>query len=353
MLNKKAAVVSQSAIAVVKSRFNGDEFLFGQRHSIAEPLCIDNNSYNETGSAESYFLADHLGSTNGLADATGSLTAQTGYRASGNATNAAFPTRYQFTGREFDSSTGLQFSRARFYDPKLGRFISEDPIGFAGGDVNLYGYVWNDPLHFVDPQGRNGWRNWVAWANERKWQAEQAMLESLEGPIYFAVGFGDSASLGLTTYFRRWQGIENVNWNCSVSYQAGGWAALAATTATGGVGLYRGGLSLATRASGSRVFWSGDPSAMKAAADFARANGGSTLEMTLGGRGMTAANPWLPRWASNPLWRDLSASFARGTRGSADAFLYSGGVRPTSIWLRTEMPILLRNGVQITLHTVP
>ena len=81
------------------------------------------------------------------------MTAQTGYDAFGNATNAAFPTRYQFTGREFDSFTGLQFSRARFYDPKLGRFISEDPIGFAGGDVNLYGYVWNDPLHFVDPDG--------------------------------------------------------------------------------------------------------------------------------------------------------------------------------------------------------
>jgi len=58
------------------------------------------------------------------------LTAQTGYDAFGNATNAAFPTRYQFTGREFDSFTGLQFSRARFYDPRLGRFISVDLLAF-------------------------------------------------------------------------------------------------------------------------------------------------------------------------------------------------------------------------------
>ncbi|HCA57996.1 MAG TPA: hypothetical protein DEP46_08455 [Blastocatellia bacterium] len=86
--------------------------------------------------------------------ATGSLTAQTGYDAFGSATNAAFPTRYQFTGREFDSFTGLQFSRARFYDPRLGRFISEDPIGFAGGDVNLYGYVGNRPLALRDPTGQ-------------------------------------------------------------------------------------------------------------------------------------------------------------------------------------------------------
>ena len=81
------------------------------------------------------------------------MTAQTGYDAFGNATNPAFPTRYQFTGREFDSFTGLQFSRARFYDPKLGRFISEDPIGFAGGDINLYGYVGNRPLARRDPSG--------------------------------------------------------------------------------------------------------------------------------------------------------------------------------------------------------
>ena len=80
------------------------------------------------------------------------MTAQTGYDAFGNATNAAFPTRYQFTGREFDSFTGLQFSRARFYDPRLGRFISEDPIGFRGG-VNWFAYTQNNPLNFIDPLG--------------------------------------------------------------------------------------------------------------------------------------------------------------------------------------------------------
>src|SRR5690606_33329300 len=41
----------------------------------------------------------------------------------------------------------------RMYDPKVGRFISEDPIGFAGGDINLYGYVGNDPIGKRDPLG--------------------------------------------------------------------------------------------------------------------------------------------------------------------------------------------------------
>lgn len=114
-------------------------------------LGIDNKVQQTTGSVSSYLLADHLGSTNGIADTTGNLTASTGYDSFGNATNANFPSRYQFTGREYDSLTKLHFYRARFYDANLGRFISEDPIGFGGGDVNLYGYVWNNPQHYSDP----------------------------------------------------------------------------------------------------------------------------------------------------------------------------------------------------------
>src|SRR5881296_3659226 len=59
---------------------------------------------------------------------------------------------FAFTGREYDS-TGLYYYRARYYNPTLQRFISEDPIGFAGGDTNLYGYVWNNPISFHDPLG--------------------------------------------------------------------------------------------------------------------------------------------------------------------------------------------------------
>jgi RHS repeat-associated protein len=114
---------------------------------------IDNRLRQTAGSTASYFLSDHLGSTNGLANSSGNLTASNTYDSFGNPTNTAFPSRYQFTGREFDNFTGLQFSRARFYDPNLGRFISEDPIGFGGGDVNLFEYVRNNPqigeIHWV------------------------------------------------------------------------------------------------------------------------------------------------------------------------------------------------------------
>jgi RHS repeat-associated protein len=48
---------------------------------------------------------------------------------------------------------GLYYMRARYYDPAVGRFISEDPLGFGGGDVNLFAYVQNDPVNRIDPLG--------------------------------------------------------------------------------------------------------------------------------------------------------------------------------------------------------
>jgi RHS repeat-associated protein len=114
---------------------------------------IDNKLSVRTGTDVKYFLADHLGSTNGLADSTGAVPSQANYDAFGNQTGN-LASRYGFTGRENDSFTGLMHYRARQYDPKLGRFISEDPIGFAGGDINLYGYVRNRPTMLRDPTGK-------------------------------------------------------------------------------------------------------------------------------------------------------------------------------------------------------
>jgi RHS repeat-associated protein len=50
-------------------------------------------------------------------------------------------TRYLYTAREFDPVTGLQYNRQRWYDSRTGRWLSEDPIGFAGDPSNLYRYV--------------------------------------------------------------------------------------------------------------------------------------------------------------------------------------------------------------------
>jgi RHS repeat-associated protein len=60
---------------------------------------------------------------------------------------------FEFTGRQRDGTTGLQLHGARWYDPEIGRWLSEDPSGFDGGDANLYRYVGNSPTNFVDPTG--------------------------------------------------------------------------------------------------------------------------------------------------------------------------------------------------------
>lgn len=64
-----------------------------------------------------------------------------------------------YTGREWNQTFGLYEYRARGYDPKLGRFLSEDPKGFDAGDYNLYRYCANDPLDRTDPMGLDVW-NW-------------------------------------------------------------------------------------------------------------------------------------------------------------------------------------------------
>jgi RHS repeat-associated protein len=59
---------------------------------------------------------------------------------------------FQYAGRENDGATGLYYNRARYYRPEWGRFISPDPIGFAGG-INHYTYAGGDPVNWVDLDG--------------------------------------------------------------------------------------------------------------------------------------------------------------------------------------------------------
>ena len=113
------------------------------------------------GGQPDYFLQDHLGSTVGLTNASGAITSSASYDSFGNSITNTLTTRYQYTGREYDSFTGLMYYRARWYDANLGRFISEDPIGFVSG-INLFTYVKNNPLFYKDPMGHNACV--AAWA---------------------------------------------------------------------------------------------------------------------------------------------------------------------------------------------
>ena len=95
-----------------------------------------------------------MGSITSLTDGSGQLAASYVYDSFGNltASTGTVTNPFQYTGREFDSETGLYYYRARYYDPNAGRFISEDPIHITGG-VNLYAYTLASPVNFQDPRG--------------------------------------------------------------------------------------------------------------------------------------------------------------------------------------------------------
>lgn len=102
-----------------------------------------------------FYHADGLGSIVSLTDQRGAVVQSYDYDSFGNMRQHGGEVKqpYGYTGREWDKETGLYYYRARYYDPVAGRFISKDPIGFAGGDVNLYRYVQNNPVNWVDPSG--------------------------------------------------------------------------------------------------------------------------------------------------------------------------------------------------------
>ncbi|HCE67305.1 MAG TPA: hypothetical protein DER40_07235, partial [Geobacter sp.] len=108
----------------------------------------------ERGGQYYYFLQDGLGSITTITDAGKNVVQSYEYDSFGMAKpSTGFRNVYQFAGREYDRETGLYFNRARYYDPMEGRFIQKDPIGFAGGDVNLYNYVGANPVNRRDPKG--------------------------------------------------------------------------------------------------------------------------------------------------------------------------------------------------------
>ena len=108
------------------------------------------------GEGTAWYLTDRLGTVRDIIDDTGGLIDHIDFGSFGQVlyeSDSAAGDRFKFTGREFEPLLGMYHYRARFYDPQLGRFISQDPLSFAAGDSNLYRYVGNDPLNAIDPYG--------------------------------------------------------------------------------------------------------------------------------------------------------------------------------------------------------
>lgn len=107
-----------------------------------------------------YPETDHLGSPIAARDKDGKVVwrwASEAFGATAPSEDAdgdgnAFVLNLRFPGQYYDAESGLHYNHHRYYDPKIGRYLSSDPIGLAGGE-NTYSYVENNPISFVDPDG--------------------------------------------------------------------------------------------------------------------------------------------------------------------------------------------------------
>jgi RHS repeat-associated protein len=207
--------------------------------------------YMVRGSVVYRFVTDHLGSPRLVINtADGTVAQRMDYDEFGRVTSDTNPgfQPFGFAGGLQDQDTGLVRFGARDYDPHSGRFVSKDPIGFSGGDANLYAYVLNDPINLIDPMGTD----WV---------------EAMEPVGDFFAGMGDTLSFGLTTRFNEWTGGSAIVDECSGAFSAGEWTGRGVSVAFGASHLGRNALKQGVarlaydnRAWGTvRTAWSGRP----------------------------------------------------------------------------------------------
>lgn len=106
------------------------------------------------GTGWAFYHANHQGSVvmTTRYGTSGAIEASYNYGAFGESTDPNTGNAFRYTGRYLDAESGLYYYRARYYSPKLGRFLQTDPIG-TKDDLNLYAYVGNDPLNRADPLG--------------------------------------------------------------------------------------------------------------------------------------------------------------------------------------------------------
>ena len=173
-------------------------FVYGTRANVPDYMVKDGKTYR--------IVTDHLGSVRLVANAqSGEIVQRIDYDEFGNVladSNPGFQP-FGFAGGLYDTDTKLTRFGARDYDAEAGRWTAKDPLSFAAGDANLYGYVLSDPVNFFDADGLES--DWVQDAGD------------------WASGFGDTITLSGTEKVREAIGVDDAVNKCSVFYQYGGY----------------------------------------------------------------------------------------------------------------------------------
>ncbi|MBI4690777.1 MAG: hypothetical protein HY754_11020 [Nitrospirae bacterium] len=122
---------------------------------------------------------DSIGNTIAITDSSENITEKYAYDEFGKALSVSetTPNSFRYVGKYgvMDEGNGLLFMRARYYDVENGRFLSKDPIGFEGGDLNLYAYVGGNPVNYIDAEGlKVAWSDFIDTVSNTVGYAEKA-----------------------------------------------------------------------------------------------------------------------------------------------------------------------------------
>ena len=162
---------------------------------------------------------DHLESVRELTDSSGAIRAAYNYTPFGQRTRTTgdLDSDFGFTGHYLHRPSGLHLAVYRAYDASSSRWLSRDPLG-EGGGINLYGYVLNDPINLIDPEGltSDDWRM-------PRWMEDLNAQPAAD----FAAGFGDTLTtipftdISLTAEIRYLTGSDQFVNKCSTEYFGG------------------------------------------------------------------------------------------------------------------------------------
>jgi len=154
-----------------------------------------------------YFYADAVGTVHTITDASGNACYDASFTPYGQEVlnpniSQTCSSNYKFAGYEYDSETGLYYAKARYYNPRLGRFMSPDPLRGDLTDpqtLNGYAYVSNSPTNWIDPSGmiRTPWGFAEGNVDYGGSWNEFSMLSIFINPVYVDGGVAYSAGTGL------------------------------------------------------------------------------------------------------------------------------------------------------------
>lgn len=180
--------VSGGSAGVTRFLYDGDALVaeydgsggllrrYAHGSSVDEPILWDEGSAMNC-STTRFLHTDHQGSVVALADCSGNRTAVDTYDEYGVPGSANQSLRFRYTGQAWLPELGMYHYKARVYNPRLGRFMQVDPIGYKD-QVNLYAYVRASPVSAIDPAGHDTWSYLSRLASESKKDVERVISQT-------------------------------------------------------------------------------------------------------------------------------------------------------------------------------